>query len=180
MSHPSRDRGPVRNALFLAALVAAALAGLLVGVGAFTFDYAEGFSSLSSDPAAAPTATSCTRSTPPGSAAATAPWRCAWTAICPHTGLAKWIAKAENGYRHSVAFTLQNFHEPIVMTRSNRELLQENCLACHAELTYELGAGHADSVECVHCHRSVGHGERAAALGGPERAAELPLQGAHR
>ena len=34
----------------------------------------------------------------------------------PHEGLAKWAAKAEHGFRHSVAFTLQNFKEPIEIT----------------------------------------------------------------
>ncbi len=53
---------------------------------------------------------------------------CASTVTCRTKGLAKWISKADNGYRHSKAFTLQDFPEPIVMTDGNRLILQNNCL----------------------------------------------------
>jgi cytochrome c nitrite reductase small subunit len=46
----------------------------------------------------------------------------------PQHGLEKWISKADNGWRHTVAFTLQNFAEPIVMRPVNRETLQRNCI----------------------------------------------------
>jgi cytochrome c nitrite reductase small subunit len=36
----------------------------------------------------------------------------------PHEPIKKWIAKAENGFLHSKAFTLQNFHEPIYLIYS--------------------------------------------------------------
>lgn len=151
-----------------ASFVTVALGGVLVGLGAFTFEYAQGASYLSRDP------TACVNchimqarydSWQRGSHRA--------VAVCvdchlPRHGLSKWIAKADAGYRHSRAFTLQNFHEPIVMIERSRRILQRNCLDCHGDLARELAAGEPDAVECVHCHRSVGHGERAA-LGGPER-----------
>ena len=94
----------------------------------------------------------------------------------PRHGIAKWISKADNGYRHSKAFTLQDFPEPIVMIDSSRRILQRNCLDCHGDLIHQMAAGHPDAVECVHCHQTVGHGERVA-LGGPERREELTLNG---
>ena len=57
----------------------------------------------------------------------------------PHAGLAKWVAKADHGFRHSAAFTLQNFKEPIEITPRDREIVQDNCVRCHARLR----AGHA-------------------------------------
>jgi cytochrome c nitrite reductase small subunit len=60
-----------------------------------------------------------------------------------------------------VAFTLQNFHEPIMIKEKSSRILQDNCLACHGGLVHEQIARAADGsgeVQCVHCHRSVGHG----------------------
>ncbi len=91
----------------------------------------------------------------------------------PHGGLEKWMAKADNGYRHSRGFTLQDFHEPILMTGGNERILQENCLRCHADLVHDLVVTAAEKpgeeARCVRCHRTVGHGEPLG-LGGPERA----------
>lgn len=170
MSTPSPGHRDIARIL----TVAAALAGLLAGIGLFTFDYADGLSYLSTDPAAC---ANCHIMQPQYASWQRASHRSVAGCVdchLPHSGLAKWIAKADNGYRHSKAFTLQNFAEPIVMTAGNRDILQRNCLACHAELTHAMAAGAPDSVVCVHCHRSVGHGERVA-LGGPAKgAAEHP------
>ena len=76
----------------------------------------------------------------------------------------KYIAKGDNGWRHSKAFTLQNFHEPIQITPRNAAILQENCVRCHADFVHELVEGarirSGEEVQCVHCHRNVGHGAR--------------------
>jgi cytochrome c nitrite reductase small subunit len=80
----------------------------------------------------------------------------------PHGFFGKYFAKAENGYHHSMAFTLQNFHEPIMIKPKNSRILQDNCLHCHGSLVHEQITRAADGtgeVECVHCHRSVGHGD---------------------
>jgi cytochrome c nitrite reductase small subunit len=172
----SRDRGPVVAGLTSAVVLTAALAGVLFGLGAFTFDYADGLSYLSSDPAAC--ANCHIMQTQYDSWQRASHRNVAGCVDChlPHRGLGKWIAKADNGYRHSKAFTLQDFREPIGMTEGNRRILQRNCLECHRELTHQMAAGDPSSVECVHCHRSVGHGERAA-LGGPNRSASFQPEG---
>ena len=41
----------------------------------------------------------------------------------PHDFVGKYIAKAENGYLHSRAFTLQDFAEPIRITAKNSRIL---------------------------------------------------------
>jgi cytochrome c nitrite reductase small subunit len=81
------------------------------------------------------------------------------------------MAKGVNGFNHSRGFTFQDFHEPILITPANAAILQENCLRCHGELVHELVAGATRdprSIQCVHCHRDVGHGEPLG-LGGPDR-----------
>jgi cytochrome c nitrite reductase small subunit len=98
------------------------------------------------------------------------------TAVCvdchlPIALLPKYLAKASNGWHHSKGFTLEDFHEPILIKPGNARILQENCLRCHGEMVHELLAGattDADALTCVHCHAAVGHGEQVG-LGGPER-----------
>ena len=63
--------------------------------------------------------------------------------------------------RLSKAFTLQNFHEPILINEPNSRILQRNCVRCHGEV---VGAIVADNktdvscVKCVGCHQAIGHG----------------------
>lgn len=80
----------------------------------------------------------------------------------PHDFFGKWLSKGLNGFHHSKAFTLQDFHEPIRITPRNADALQAGCLHCHGELVHEIqGAARRDAddaVRCVSCHRNVGHG----------------------
>lgn len=153
------------------AIVAVAL-GLLVGLGGFTLDYGEGLSYFSRDPAAC---SNCHIMRPQYDSWQKASHHTLATCVdchLPHDFVGKYLAKAENGYNHSRAFTLQDFAEPIRINAKNRRILHNNCLACHGELVHGLGAGPApEAVDCLHCHRAVGHGPMAG-LGGPETAAE--------
>ena len=100
----------------------------------------------------------------------------------PHEGVAKYASKAENGWKHSKAFTLQNFHEPILITDKNRKLLRQNCRSCHEDFMHDTlsASGRTEELNCIHCHRDVGHGP-SAGLGGPWRDYEdflAPSEGA--
>jgi cytochrome c nitrite reductase small subunit len=153
-------------------LVVAALGGVFLGAVVFTLDYAHGLSYLSSDSAAC---ANCHIMQPQYVSWQRAAHReVAGCVDChlPQRGLAKWISKADNGWRHTVAFTLQNFHEPIVMRPVSRRTLQSNCIECHGGLTHDVTAISSDPVECVHCHRDAGHGERLG-LGGPAGRSDL-------
>jgi len=146
------------------------LSGAGVGIGLYTFHYAEGFSYMSDDPEVCvnchimrPQYDSWLKSSHHTVAACV-------DCHLPHDFVGKYLAKAANGWSHSVAFTLQNFHEPIQITPRNAAILQESCIGCHGDLVHELAAGAvaADSqaVQCVHCHSDAGHGERFI-IGGP-------------
>lgn len=149
-------------------LVSIAL-GVLAGVGAVTFGYAEGLSYLSTDPAAC---ANCHIMNPQYASWQKASHHTVATCVdchLPHDFVGKYIAKAENGWNHSRAFTLQDFHEPIQINQKNSEILQRNCLECHGEYTSVQAAGGPDAApRCVRCHATVGHGVRAG-LGGPLR-----------
>lgn len=144
--------------------VAAALSvGVLVGLGAFTFGYGEGWSYFSTDPRAC---VNCHIMRPQYRGWAKSSH--ADVAVCndchlPDGFLSKWVAKAENGFNHSWAFTFQDFHEPIQMTPKNRRILRANCVGCHEQLLHPVLAGpsgDADALRCVRCHDDVGHGPR--------------------
>ena len=86
----------------------------------------------------------------------------------PHDSLfSKYYVKAEHGYRHSKGFTFQDFHEPIQMKPSSREVVIENCVRCHETMTDEIRFGggsalahdgSAGELDCIHCHAKVAHG----------------------
>jgi len=143
------------------ALILAALVGLVLGIGFFTFVYAEGFSYFSTDPAACANChvmreeyDSWQKASHHGVA------KCVDCHL-PHEGIEKWIAKAENGFWHSKGFTFMDFHDPIMIKPKNSQILQDNCLRCHQDMVHALVAGATtdkDAVSCVHCHLNVGHG----------------------
>lgn len=147
----------MRSILITAALVV----GLLIGLGLFTFDYAEGLSYFSTDPKAC---ANCHIMNDEYDSWQKASHHTAAKCVdchLPHRFLPKYLAKAENGYFHSKGFTFLDFHEPIMIKPKNARILQENCLACHGDMVHELVAGattQKDAVTCVHCHASVGHG----------------------
>jgi cytochrome c nitrite reductase small subunit len=135
--------------------------GCLAGVGGYTFYYGQGLSYLSNDPAAC---VNCHIMREQYDGWLKGPHHA--VATCndchtPHSFLAKYMAKAENGFWHSKGFTLQDFHEPIMIKPRNSAALQKNCVACHEQITSEINT-HPGSplqmLDCVHCHREVGHG----------------------
>lgn len=154
---------------------AVAVSGLSLGISVATFEYAEGTSYFSQDPEAC---VNCHIMQPQYDSWLKSSHQTAATCVdchLPHGGIEKFLAKAENGWNHSKAFTLQNFKEPIQINAKNSRTLQQNCLNCHGELTHAMNGMHAASKRdardardavaeftCVHCHRDVGHGERAA------------------
>lgn len=173
-------------------LLFALAVGVAAGLGAYTFSYAKGLSYFGTEPEAC---INCHIMEPQY-----AGWQKGShhnVAVCidchlPASFIPKYLAKAENGYRHGKLFTTQTFEEPITVKRAGLEILQSNCERCHAALVHgmlvhempvhEMSRAGAQGVEkargpvsgpmsCLHCHWTVGHGERAG-LGGPQRANE--------
>ena len=165
------------NSLILfSATVALICVGLFAGLGLFTLKYGEGLSYFSADPRAC---ANCHIMQPQFDS-----WQKAshhTVAACvdchlPQPFVERYLAKAENGYYHSKGFTFQDFHEPIAIKEKNSKILQDNCLTCHQPMTADLlNHGQDSSRGCVHCHATVGHGERVG-LGGPETTSERVSQ----
>ncbi len=143
-------------------LVIGAGLGAVGGLGAFTFGYGKGYSYLSSDP------TACVN------CHVMEPYYDSWqnsshhhVAVCndchlSHHPLGKWVTKADNGFFHSLAFTLDNFPEPIRIKPRNRRVTQNACLHCHAEVVHQMfpAAPRDEMPLCVTCHADVGHALR--------------------
>jgi cytochrome c nitrite reductase small subunit len=150
------------------AVLLAAVVGAAIGLSVFTFKYAEGLSYFSTDPKAC---ANCHIMNDQYASWAKGPHHGdAGCVDChlPHDFFGKYLAKALNGYHHSKGFTLQDFHEPILIKPRNAEILQQSCLRCHGDFVHDAlvtgarpqGARSVEDGRCVHCHRGVGHGAR--------------------
>lgn len=142
-----------------AAAVAAAVMGLALGVGAYTFVYARGASYLTNDPTAC---ANCHVMREQLDGWMTSSHRA--VAVCndchaPHDLFGKYATKAVNGFWHSVAFTTGRFHEPITIGARNRAVTEGACRTCHTEIVQAIDAHPtgAAPLACIACHRSVGH-----------------------
>ena len=148
-----------RVSVGVALAVIAIAVGVAIGIGAYTFVYAKGASYLTNDPNAC---ANChvMREQLDGWIASSH----RAVAVCndchaPHDLVGKYATKAINGFWHSVAFTTGRFHEPIAITRRNREVTEGTCRDCHRAIVdaIDARAPHDRPMECIRCHRSVGH-----------------------
>lgn len=140
-------------------LVLALAVGLAAGVGGFTFVYAHGGSYMTDDPAACGNCHVMTEQVEG--------WRKSAhhaVAVCndchtPKGFFPKYLTKALNGWHHSVAFTTQDFHEPIEITPRNLAVTEGRCRGCHEDIVQQIEGRHrgGEAVECTRCHDSVGH-----------------------
>lgn len=148
-----------KRGAMIAAILVGILAGAAVGVGSFTFIYAEGASYLTNNPAAC------------ANCHVMQEHLDAWiksshhsVATCndchtPHDFFGKYLTKGRNGFNHSLAFTTGWFHEPIRITQRNHEITEQACRYCHADIVQQIDARHApgEAMSCVRCHWDVGH-----------------------
>ena len=157
--------------------VLAIIIGIPIGVGVFAVQYAGGTAYLSSDPQACANCHIMTNHLESWQKASHHGVATCVDCHLPQDFVGKYMAKMDQGWRHSKAFTLQDFHEPIMVAESSARIVQANCVRCHEDLLHPSIANAAqdkDVLSCVHCHRAAGHGIWMG-LGGPDRgeAAEL-------
>jgi cytochrome c nitrite reductase small subunit len=147
------------SVLAMGTVIASLLAGMTLGVGAYTLVYAKGYSYLTNDPAAC------------ANCHIMRDHYSAWTrsshqsvAVCNdcHTppGLVpKYVTKARNGFWHSFYFTTGRYPDPLRITPRNHEVTETACRTCHSELTASIDAhgGGRAALICTACHSQVGH-----------------------
>lgn len=144
----------------------AAFLGAALGIGSYTFGYANGASYFSDRPEACANCHVMRE--------VLQDWRSGdhhHVAVCndchvPQGPIAKWITKGINGLHHSYAFTLTETPAVIRAMALSRETVQENCLRCHGQIfaDHEMSEDHHNDPalptppnRCISCHRQVGH-----------------------
>ncbi len=136
-----------------------AAVGLAVGVSGYAFIYAQGASYLTNDPAAC---ANCHVMQGHYDA-----WRQSthhFAAVCndchtPASPIAKYLVKAENGFHHSMAFTLGGYPDNIRARPASLKVVNDQCKRCHAQVAQNMSgpAADGDALDCIRCHASVGH-----------------------
>ncbi len=135
--------------------LAAATAGVALGMGAYAFHYAKGSSYLGNDPA------SCANCHVMGAHYAgwlAGPHHNAATCNDCHTpagAVPKYVVKTRNGWRHSMAFTTGEYPDAILARPESLAVVEANCRRCHEDLVDVMDP--RGDVSCIRCHASVGH-----------------------
>jgi cytochrome c nitrite reductase small subunit len=137
----------------------AALFGFVVGLGAYTFNHAEGLSYLSDDPAACVNCHVMRDQYESWQHSSHRPHAVCNDCHTPKGFAAKWTTKAVNGWLHSVAFTTGDFADPIFIKDFNLRIALENCVSCHeVTVSHMRHQPHRlEEIACTRCHGNVGH-----------------------
>lgn len=145
-------------------LAVAATAGLVVGLGGYTFYQARGYSYFLDDPASC---INCHVMRPQYES-----WRhsshrhvvCNDCHAPQDSVINRWYNKALSGWDHSVKFTTGAFPENIVIGERSRHIVINNCLHCHepvlSQMLITADIHNPDDLSCLRCHVNVGHAQR--------------------
>ena len=150
----------------VALFVLTSLVGVALGLGAYTFAYAKGWSYLTNDsqglrelPRDERAVRRLAEGQPPLGG------RLQRLPRAPHASWPSTATKARNGFWHSYYFTIGGFPEPIQASARSREIAENACRHCHEPVVQAMGTpAHAGSreISCIRCHGSVGHLELSA------------------
>lgn len=82
----------------------------------------------------------------------------------------KYMAKARDGFNHTLAFTLDTYDHAMRISDDGASRVQKNCISCHKSVTSVIGSN-ADKYhnfddsnvengrKCWSCHKQVPHGK---------------------
>ncbi len=156
------DSKASKRAFGFGAIAFAMAIGMLAGVGTFTFGYGKGASYLSNNPE---TCVNC--HVMQGHMDSWQQSSHHHVAVCndchlPHDFVGKWVTKADNGFFHSLAFTVGGYNDPIEIKPRNARVTESSCVYCHKDFVHNLlpATSGGNMQPCVHCHADVGHAGR--------------------
>lgn len=149
---------PSKTTMLLAVVIALSV-GTAAGIGCYTFVYAKGGSYLSNDPRAC---ANCHIMQDHLDGWIKSSHRSVATCNDCHTPagfVPKYFTKADHGFFHSLAFTTNEFHEPIQIKERSRRTTESACRKCHQEIVHDIEAMTApnETLSCIRCHADVGH-----------------------
>lgn len=135
------------------------MVGIAGGIGIYTFLYARGYTYLTDSPEA------CVNCHSMNSQYAS--WMKSShrsVAVCndchtPPKFFSKYYTKAINGFWHSWYFTTQTYPDNILSSHRTKEVLEESCRSCHADIVHAIEPVHntMKKITCIRCHSRVGH-----------------------
>ena len=148
------------NLRTLQGIVLSVSLGLVVGIGGYTFLYAQGASYLTNNPGAC---ANCHIMQEHFDGWLKSSHRA--VAVCndchtPAGLIPKYVTKASNGFWHSFGFTTGRYPDPLQITTRNHEITEASCRKCHQEIVETIEGVHRTDegqLSCVRCHGAVGH-----------------------
>lgn len=160
------------------------VAGIVAGLGAYTFYMSRSYSYLSDDPSAC---INCHIMTPFYASwqhSAHAQWTTCNDCHVPHDNVFKKYAfKAKDGLYHAAVFTMNAEPMAIRPRTESYEVIMDNCIRCHGDLNTSIvntGLACYKDVEqgnakaCWDCHRDVVHGTISNLASTPNAIVPLP------
>ncbi|WP_242491802.1 cytochrome c nitrite reductase small subunit [Actinomyces minihominis] len=153
---------PVRRSGVVLWVVAAVLVGGAIGLAAYTFIFAKGFSYFSSNPESCANCHVMEPYLDSWAAGPHQPFATCNDCHVPHENMvAKYAIKAENGFMHALKFTTGDFPENIEARSNTTNITNRACLYCHEQVTADIRHpvvfGADKEFDCVRCHSGVGH-----------------------
>ena len=148
-------------------IVLGVLVGTAIGLGAYTFVYAKGYSYLTNNPAACANCHVMQRAV--RRLGEVEPSLGRDLQRLPHAAqlIGKYAVKANNGFWHSFYFTSGKYPDTIEITKFDHQVTENACRRCHENITAAIDGnvvhGNAEGLQCTRCHNSVGHSESASA-----------------
>lgn len=145
-------------------LAVIAVIGFVIGAGAYTFWYANGFSYFSNDSKACNNCHVMNEVYKDWSVSSHKNAATCNDCHLPHSFIPKWIMKAESGFHHAYAFSLKDLPTNFTATPKSQAVIQQNCIRCHSTMasnvvnpTTKVVHNYDKSLSCVSCHRNIGH-----------------------
>ena len=147
----------------------ALLIGSAVGIGTYTFGYANGASYLGNNPESCANCHSMQGHFDAWVKSSHGKFATCNDCHAPHGNLlGKYYCKARNGFFHSLAFTTGDYQDNLRITDYNRKVTEQACRYCHADTVHQIDiqavgevfASESERLEsnsCIRCHDSVGH-----------------------
>ncbi len=143
---------------FLVMAIIVAMAGAIIGLGIFTFIYADGFSYLGDNPE---TCTNCHVMQDAYEGWSHSSHKAESPCVdchAPHNVVEKYAVKGINGVKDMVTFTLDIIPDPIHIRPFNSRIVQKQCVNCHSDLVQPMSyEGSEHPTDCLRCHGRVGH-----------------------
>ena len=136
--------------------------GAAVGLGFFTFGYAEGAAYMTNRPDACANCHVMQKHLDAWVKSSHSKFATCNDCHAPHDFVGKYFCKTRNGFFHSFAFTTGWFPDNIRLTPYNRRVLEAACRDCHEAVVDQIDHGAAaggqdEPMSCLRCHTTVGH-----------------------